>query len=148
MRRLRRAREVVLFVHIPKTAGSTLRHLASRQDRPRSVFSTGVEEPLPESIARLQRMLEAQRRRLRLVQGNFGYGLHQLFPQAARYVTFLRGPIERAISFYHYVREENAGGRFAALGRDWPTLREFVTERLAPRARQRPSPPAHPPAPW
>jgi hypothetical protein len=56
VRRLRRGREVVLFVRIPKIAGSTLRYLASRQYRPRSVFSTGVEEPLPESIARLQRM--------------------------------------------------------------------------------------------
>ena len=47
-------------------------------------------------------------------------------------MTFLRDPVERAISFYHHVREENASGRFAALGRDWPTLREFVQERLAP----------------
>jgi len=72
----------------------------------------------------------ADKQRLRVAQGHFGFGLHESFPQASTYMTILRDPVERAISFYTYVRQDPQS-RFQRFGRDWPTLREFVSDRLA-----------------
>ena len=46
----------------------------------------------------------AQRGRYRLIQGHLYFGLHRFIPRASTYVTFLRQPVERVLSFYYYAR--------------------------------------------
>ncbi len=40
----------------------------------------------------------------RVVAGHAAYGFHEFVPKTATYFTFLREPVERVVSFYHYVK--------------------------------------------
>ena len=42
--------------------------------------------------------------RYRLIKGHFYFGLHRFIPGPSVYITFLRNPVERVLSFYHYAR--------------------------------------------
>lgn len=48
-------------------------------------------------------MPREEKAKLSLVQGHFNYGVHQLMPQPCEYITVLREPADRLISYYYYV---------------------------------------------
>ena len=41
----------------------------------------------------------------KLTQGHIGYGIHKLIPRSCQYITFLRYPVDRAISHYYFIRQ-------------------------------------------
>lgn len=93
-----------VFLHVPKTAGSSLRTVLSRQYGARHVlyFDLGIGDarPMPE-IAKAVRAGMAGRD-IRLVTGHQFLGLHQALREPCLYVTLLRDPVERALSEYFY----------------------------------------------
>lgn len=116
----------IIFLHIPKTAGATLRTVLERQFRPDEVYSQRARADVgrrhvdaiergtrPETwgIARVTdevrrgevaRLPLERRERLRLVSGHFWFGVHEALPGPSTYVTVLRDPIERVLSLYAY----------------------------------------------
>jgi hypothetical protein len=93
----------LVFLHIPKTAGMSVRAvLSERCDRRRAFrcVHPGV------GLEQLRRMPAARRDALELVEGHLPYGVHRLLRRPATYMTFLRNPVERLLSFYSYVREQ------------------------------------------
>jgi hypothetical protein len=99
----------LLFIHIPKTAGTTLRHaLADLYPPDQRAFIYG---PRVEGSVSMQHFLDLsakERAPLRLVMGHYGFGLHRWLPGPSRYVTMLREPMDRIVSLFHYYRT----GRF------------------------------------
>jgi Galactose-3-O-sulfotransferase len=90
---------VLLFLHIPRTGGSTLLRLLDRQYGGEAVlkaYDAGSDE-----VARLHAERPA---RTRVIAGHFYYGVHRRLAASCRYLTFLRDPVERVISHYHFVR--------------------------------------------
>jgi hypothetical protein len=92
----------VVFIHIPKTAGMTLKSVVGRQHRP-GEFALLYEERIRQSIDAFLAVPEGERARYRFVLGHVGYGLHEFLPQKVTYATFLRDPIERIVSYFYYV---------------------------------------------
>jgi Sulfotransferase family len=91
--------ETVLFLHIPKTAGSTMYKVLERQ------YSRAETLRLESSkIAQFKTLPAAQRGRYRLIEGHLYFGFHRHIPRASTYITFLRQPVERVLSFYYYAR--------------------------------------------
>ena len=88
----------LIFVHIPKTAGSTLEQILLRQYR--------VAEMYPfiegEDFKRATELPLEQKTRYRLFQGHMPYGLHRYLKQPAYYLTLLRNPVQTALSSYFY----------------------------------------------
>jgi hypothetical protein len=99
------APETILFMHIPKTASTSIRRaLEEVVAEPERRFL--YDSPLlagaikPTHFAGLP---QAERAGLRLVFGHFAYGIHQAIPGPSRYVTMLRDPVDRVASlYYHY----------------------------------------------
>jgi Galactose-3-O-sulfotransferase len=60
-----------------------------------------LEEP---KIARFKTLPAALRGRYRLIEGHLYFGFHRHIPRASTYITFLRRPVERVLSFYYYAR--------------------------------------------
>jgi hypothetical protein len=101
---------LLLFLHLPKTAGTTLKEyiysVYEPPDPPEEseggYFHYGIYDYYPSDElgeappAGLDRIMN--RPDLRVVVGHFAYGLHALQPKPATYVTILREPIERVIS--------------------------------------------------
>lgn len=115
--------DLLIFLHIPKTAGTSLRWVLEGRYPPRSVLR--CYPILGCTRARLEEMPDAARRRISLISTHLPYGLHDLFPQPSTYVTMLRDPVDRWISRY-FSREPpppatgitEAVGRLGADSRD------------------------------
>ncbi len=93
----------VIFIHIPKTGGITLRRVLEQQYPPSQVHVFDYENLLF-AIARFGRLLPAQRAQYRLFIGHVYFGLDRLLPMPSTYITFLRDPVERIISHYYFDR--------------------------------------------
>lgn len=114
-----------VFLHVPKTAGSSLRTVLSREYGARKVFYYDLPARDPRGFDAIGGEL---RERLRgrtagLVTGHQFLGVHQALRVPCTYFTLLRDPIERVLSEYFYaftyphhrLREEITSGRLSPL---------------------------------
>lgn len=97
----------VIFLHIPKTAGTSLQALIRRQFRPDLVFETDSNDPR-ETMREFPRLPEHDREKFRVILGHLWFGLHRAIPRPSTYITVLRHPVERIISHYYYVKRTPA----------------------------------------
>ncbi|HSK16946.1 MAG TPA: sulfotransferase family 2 domain-containing protein [Gaiellaceae bacterium] len=93
---------ILVFLHIPKTAGSTLVSFLEREygsgavlDLYDSTFGDEATSLTPERL-----------RRTRVVVGHFYFGVHEHLPRPCRYLTFLRDPVDRVVSHYRFVQRQ------------------------------------------
>lgn len=91
-------REIVVFTHIPKTSGTSFRKSLVEPNVP-----AGLIYPYPGA----RRFLVERRRPRAFIWGHVPYGVHVALRREVRYVTFLRDPIDRAVSFYHFVKDSD-----------------------------------------
>lgn len=94
----------VIFLHIGKTAGTTLRQVLRRQFPSSEVMTVRARRrPREETLTDFAQLPEAERLRPRLIMGHTVFGLHEHVPRPSTYVTMLRQPVRLAHSQYRYV---------------------------------------------
>jgi hypothetical protein len=114
--------KVLLFLHIPKAAGTTLNQIiayqvgrAEKTVGEEGLFHSGVyyypglgpgggflkdaQLSVPDKVVRA-----LGRRDLCAVVGHFWFGIHRHVPSPADYVTLLRHPVDRVASLYYHIR--------------------------------------------
>lgn len=96
----------LLFLHIPKAAGTTLSRIAARHFPASTQYRLGANAQL--GLQRFNDLPEKIRSRYRYLAGHFPYGAHEKVPGPSAYLTFLRDPVDRVISFYHFIRADPA----------------------------------------
>ncbi len=89
-------RPQIFYVHIEKTAGSSL--------------VKSLIEPNVECLIRVQGGMHAflsylKARDADCVYGHVPYGLHRLSLRPVQYITFLREPVDRSVSYFYFIRE-------------------------------------------
>jgi hypothetical protein len=114
--------QTIIFLHIPKAAGTTLHTILDRQYPPHTVFSndrivrarlgdTWREMPATQrwQIARdeLCHLPATRKEKLQVVKGHMIFGWHELLPQPCTYITLLREPVDRVVSLYSYTMRQN-----------------------------------------
>lgn len=100
------AKPRLLFTHVPKTAGSTLRSIVERQYPATTRLNIRKGNPT-ENLAILQGLSPAERDALSCVIGHVHFGVHHLFPSGENvYMTMLRHPVKRIISNYYFARSK------------------------------------------
>jgi Sulfotransferase family len=91
----------LLFLHIPKTAGTTLHRIIEREYNPLRIY-TIEGGAIDWSIDHFKKLPERRRGTLSVVKGHMSFGLHEFLPQRSTYITFLRDPVDRCLSSYYY----------------------------------------------
>ena len=95
--------EAVIFLHVPKAAGSTLNRLIECEY---SLFEMYSIDPVfyRWSWAHLQRLSKRRLGKIRVFKGHMLFGLHAILPQPATYITVLREPVDRVLSAFYFMR--------------------------------------------
>lgn len=118
-------KEAVIFLHLPKTAGTTLNRLIECEYRISEMYS--VDPVLFEwSYARLRNLPQGRLRKTRIFKGHMLFGLHEVLPQPATYITVLRNPVERVLSAFYFMRGYKLHPLYWKLRRNKWTLEEYV----------------------
>jgi hypothetical protein len=91
---------MLIFLHLPRTAGTTLAHILARQYGETALLrlydSSSGEE--------LSSMSTSQLEAVRVIMGHFSFGAHRFLQHESAYFTVLREPVSRVISHYSFVR--------------------------------------------
>jgi hypothetical protein len=95
-------RPVLIHLQIPKTGGTTLNSLITARLGEHTQFHCGN----PEQADALRRISPQERDKIDFVTGHYPYGLHGLFSRPVQYVSCLREPRERILSFYRFVKRQ------------------------------------------
>ncbi len=130
-RRLRfqmRSADQLLFIHCPKTAGTTFFTLLSAHYPPVQIYRS--------QVGRLQDALQEHGwesvAKYRLMRAHFDYSITRTFPRRPVCVTMLRDPVERIISYYEHVKRATNHKHHRTVVEANMSLRDFIDPPLAP----------------
>ena len=92
----------IIFLHIPKTGGTTVRSIMERLYETSALFSVYDDSPSHNSIIDLDSLSAEAKKSIKIYCGHVSYGFHRSAEVKPNYVTILRHPIDRVLSFYHH----------------------------------------------
>ena len=130
MTRAAAAEEAVIFLHVPKTAGTTLNRLIEWEY---PLFEMYSVDPFffTWSASHLWRLPPRRLKKTRMFKGHMLFGLHKILPQPATYITVLRDPIDRVMSAFYFANTYKLHPLHRKFRREKWTLEDFV--RCLPR---------------
>jgi Galactose-3-O-sulfotransferase len=117
----------VIFLHIPKTGGTTLQHILQRC-YPRNQICTFKDANRQSQIENFKALTTEKRRAYQLIQGHLHFGFHRHLPGDSIYITLLREPIARTLSFYYYAKSHPDHYLYSSLTNDHVDLRALLNE--------------------
>ncbi|SFB04249.1 Sulfotransferase family protein [Poseidonocella pacifica] len=91
--------ELLIHLHVPKTAGTTLSSVLQQVAAGGPRMTVGTHD-----IHRLEELPAPRRAALRFVFGHLNHGVDRYFTQKCTYVTVLRQPGPRILSFFNYCK--------------------------------------------
>jgi hypothetical protein len=110
--------KIKIFTHIPKTAGTTLRKIITENYSSTQLYQCYVFKPeqktmmdvvnnLRHSLKKTQNSLEENSSNIKIIAGHIGFGLHEFIDLPltnTSYITILREPSERVLSYISHIR--------------------------------------------
>lgn len=117
----------IFFLHIPKCAGTTLHAIIERNYEPEEIFTVPSVSWSDQNFRALRDEWPQEKKdKIKVVKGHMLYGWHEAFQgDEYTYITLLRKPIERVISYYMYVRSST--GHYMHGNAQSMRLEEFVS---------------------
>jgi hypothetical protein len=122
--------QTLIFLHIPKAAGSTFTRILTRQYKSEVTYAIDGAD-VRGSIERIQALSTIEKQRIRLLRGHMHFGLHVHLPQPSIYVTILRHPVERVVSLYNYLRRHPNHYLYDAIVSQRMSLEDFVRSGIS-----------------
>jgi len=104
----------IIFLHLPKCAGTTLSRLIEWEYPARQIYSIDPSY-FRWSHRKLMRLSSKRLARMLIFKGHMPFGLHARLPRPATYITFVRDPVERVISEYYFMRHHRLHPQYRRL---------------------------------
>jgi len=125
-----RAEPLLVFIHLRKTAGTTIAYVMRRQYRGHAI---DLDAPSIEAANQIWNAMPVEQRgRIQCVRGHLPFAPELFAPRATTCFTILRDPVERVVSEYYFNLHNPTIRHHAALVRERITLDQFVSsERFA-----------------
>ncbi len=96
----------LLFVHVPKTAGSSLYSVLRTMLKPPELLKL---HPDVETLARIDALPRRHADRLKMLYGHVDVHLAKRIVPLWQCVTLLRDPVDRIVSYYAFTKHMNSG---------------------------------------
>jgi len=123
--------DTLIFVHIPKTAGSTF-HMILNSRYPHSgiqnLFGSRYSEP---EIHQFMIRPAETKKHIRLLKGHMPFGMHKHIPHPSQYIAMLRDPVERVISQYYYIKKNVHNPLHEKVEKGGMTIQDFVSSGVS-----------------
>ncbi|OIJ18540.1 hypothetical protein BKP45_19035 [Anaerobacillus alkalidiazotrophicus] len=100
-------KEILIHLHMPKTAGTTLKYIIGKNIDRNSNFHVYKADPERDAILK-----QLTKKNVACIQGHFPFGVHHYFSSPSTYITMLREPAERIISEYYFIRSIRTHDQF------------------------------------
>jgi len=109
-------RIVTIFLHIPKTAGTTFNTILQykyplsqtvdvHQSRYNPLFKSSMFQDHEYIGNEIRRVPAEIIQSVRLIRGHSHFGVHKYFDMPFQYMAFFRNPVDRLISWYYFLKE-------------------------------------------
>lgn len=119
---LMNAEELIYFIHIPKTGGSTMTNIIRDHFLPSEKLAYFHNE---DDIQ--QKLKQVNLNEIKIIYGHYLFGIHEHIERPFSYFTLLRHPVERVISLYYYLK--SIEGEPYEVYRKM-TLDEFIEQKI------------------
>lgn len=118
----------LVFIHIPKAGGSTLKEIIFRQ-YPRGT-ALWISFQRPEMVEAFLAKSAGERAELNCLMGHFPYGFHEALSAPVFLFTMLRDPVSRFLSEYQYLLTFDLGGAWLPPDGAMASLEAFLDYRI------------------
>ncbi len=123
-------KHTLIFLHIPKAAGTTMHKIIERQYGETSIFTMDGSRVM-ESSDEIKNLPVEIKNKIKVLKGHMAFGLHSYMPRPCRYFTLLREPVERLISHYYYVIRTPKHYLYETVTSKKMTLEDYVRSDLS-----------------
>ncbi|XIG89340.1 hypothetical protein C1N90_28730 (plasmid) [Priestia aryabhattai] len=114
---------ILIFMHIPKTGGSTLNEIFKNQYKKDEVL---IHMPLDRLASEFSNLPDIKHDKIKGISGHYNFGVHKHINKPYTYFSMVRHPIDRVISLYYFLSRSPGYARYEEL--KGMTLEEFVTQ--------------------
>jgi len=130
--RSQRTSPLIIFIHLPKTGGTTMRSVLEQQYGGAQIFKVPPPSATgKQKIDDFSKLPPEERDTFKVVYGHFDYGAHiGLEETNFTYFTILRNPVDRVISHYYFVKQRTNHRLHKNVVSEDMSLQEYATSGL------------------
>ena len=114
----------VIFLHLPKAAGTTLKDIIHRQYCPEQIYELDSTQFI-QAQENFKQLDQTEKANIKILMGHMYFGLHEFLPSPSTYITMLRNPIERVVSYYHFVKKLTTHDDYELIKKQNISLKEY-----------------------
>lgn len=123
--------KTIIFMHIPKTGGTTLQSLIRKQFNSSVVLHVDPAQMF-QSLEEIKALPDTEKSKYQFIRGHMPFGLHYYLPQPATYITLLRWPVDRVISHYYHILRNPTHHHYHEVKTKKISLEEYVASGMEP----------------
>ena len=121
--------DILIYLHIPKTGGTTLRDIIQRQYKTQKILTIPI---LEKSMITIEDLSSKQKNEINVIQGHLQYGIHNNLNRNAKYFAIIRDPINRVLSTYYYIMGQPSNPQNLSTDNNQMTIYDYFQSGVNP----------------